>query len=282
MFKHTFYIICAGLLFCIFSLTLNAQQAPVEYGSEVLPRIERLENDLATLQRSVYNDATPKQSLEELGDFAKPLPQAANIGLKLQELEQQMFDLSGRVETVERDIFLIRQKLDAILHNEKSSHDSIEKKKDAASTANANRSSDAEKQSTIHNLNDDEAVNEAYNQYYALLLQAEYAQAEIGFKDFISKYPHHNLTSNAYYWLGEAYFVQKEYKKAAEQFLGGYKKFPKGNKAADNLLKLGITMKSLEKKQEACAVFDRLRREIPEIPGYIKRGLEKEENALQC
>ena len=50
------------------------------------------------------------------------------------------------------------------------------------------------------------------------------------------------LASNAYYWLGETFYVQKNFQKAAISFAKGYQKFPKGNKAIDQLFKLALTL----------------------------------------
>ena len=82
----------------------------------------------------------------------------------------------------------------------------------------------------------------------------------------IKEYPDNKLSSNAYYWLGETFYVRKNYQLAAYNFAAGYKKFPEGSKAADQLLKLGISLFSLEKLTEACATFKKLLEEFPKIP----------------
>ena len=70
-----------------------------------------------------------------------------------------------------------------------------------------------------------------------MLSTGEYEAAEVTFTKFLKDYPEDKLSSNAYYWLGETFYVRKNYQLAAIT-AAGYKKFPEGSKAADQLLKL--------------------------------------------
>ena len=54
------------------------------------------------------------------------------------------------------------------------------------------------------------------------------------------------------------YYVRAAYVQAAEVFLEGYRSDPKGTKAPDSLLKLGMSLSGLDKKREACAAFNKL------------------------
>ena len=47
----------------------------------------------------------------------------------------------------------------------------------------------------------------------------------------------------------------RQYQQAAETFLDAYQKAPQGPKAADNMLKLGMSLGRLDRKQEACATL---------------------------
>ena len=106
------------------------------------------------------------------------------------------------------------------------------------------------------------------------------AKAEKSFKAFIGEHPKDALTSNAYYWLGETYYVQKKFQLAAISFARGFQNFPKGNKAIDQLFKLALTFMNLGKNEDACAAFSKLEAEFPDAPkrisnrskDYIKRA----------
>lgn len=72
------------------------------------------------------------------------------------------------------------------------------------------------------------------------------------------------------------------FNKAALHYLQGYKKYPKGAKAADSLLKLFFSLANLNKKQEACSMLDKLDLEFPNRRiNSIKRAQEAR-NKLGC
>jgi tol-pal system protein YbgF len=90
-----------------------------------------------------------------------------------------------------------------------------------------------------------------YNQSFDALKAGSYSIAITGFKDFLKNYPQSPLAENAQYWLGEAYYVNRDYDSAAEAFRAVVKKWPDARKAPDALLKLGYTQ--YEQKQYAAA-----------------------------
>lgn len=123
---------------------------------------------------------------------------------------------------------------------------------------------------------------EVYQRAYSLLSKGEYAAAETAFKSFIKKFPKNPLSSNAYYWLGETFYVRQNYQLAAYNFANGYKNFPKGAKAPDQLLKLGISLYSLKKKAKACATFTKLSQEFAELPTRITKRAKNFSEKLEC
>lgn len=104
------------------------------------------------------------------------------------------------------------------------------------------------------------------------LLQLQYADAENGFKDFLAKYPDHNLAGSAEFKLGETYFAQQDYTSAAKAYLAGYKQFPKGRRAPDSLLKLGLSLGRLGQKDQACAALGSVGDEYPNAVDVKKRA----------
>jgi len=96
---------------------------------------------------------------------------------------------------------------------------------------------------------------EQYNYAFRLLNQNQYEEASKRFAEFTKKYPKDPLVGNAYYWRGETFYIQKDFSAAAENFQQGYESMQKGPKAPDNLLKLGMSLAALKKKDEACVVL---------------------------
>ncbi len=121
-----------------------------------------------------------------------------------------------------------------------------------------------------------------YESSRQMLMRGEFADAEKSFKTFLEENREHELTGNARYWLGETYYVQGNYAQAAATFLEGYQKDARGAKAPDSLLKLGMSLKRMDKKREACAAFGKLRADFPKLPAHLSKTLERERTAAQC
>lgn len=115
-----------------------------------------------------------------------------------------------------------------------------------------------------------------------LLFQSDFEGAERAFFEFLAAHPDHELAGNAQYWLGETHYVRGDFRTAAGIFAEGYQKYPKSDKSADNLLKLGLSLAAIDKKDSACATFDRLLREFPEAHSSVKSRAEAKSEALRC
>ena len=124
--------------------------------------------------------------------------------------------------------------------------------------------------------------SEIYKYAYDMLVQGNYAEAELSFKTFIGEHPKDTLASNAYYWLGETYYVQKKFQLASISFARGYKNFPKGNKALDQLFKLSLTFINLGKNEDACATFSKLELEFPNAPKRISNRAKEFKQRAKC
>ena len=59
---------------------------------------------------------------------------------------------------------------------------------------------------------------------------------------------------------------------AAQAFLQGYKQYPKSRRAADSLLKLGISLDRLGQRQQACAAYESVSSEYPKAVEARKRA----------
>ncbi len=123
---------------------------------------------------------------------------------------------------------------------------------------------------------------ERYDFAFGLLRQANYDQAETALRAFLRSHGDDPLASNARYWLGETHYVRHEYEKAAQVFMEGFQKDPKGSKAPDSLLKLGMSLLSLEKKREACAAFEKLKADFPQAPAAIQKTMSREWQRSAC
>ena len=121
-----------------------------------------------------------------------------------------------------------------------------------------------------------------YHDAFKLLQDGDYPGAERAFKNFVQRNPQHALAGNAQYWLGETYYARRDYQNAMVSFAEGYKVYKTSPKGPDNLLKLGITLAVLNKKQEACAVFARFNQDYPRATDLQKRRIDQERQKNAC
>lgn len=123
---------------------------------------------------------------------------------------------------------------------------------------------------------------EAYETAFSLLKDSNYDEAEKAFTSFVSRFPHHNLTPNAKYWLGETFYVRNDFERAARIFAEAYQKYPKGAKGPDNLLKLALSLAGLGKTQDACIALAQLKREYPAGANPVLVRADREMQRLNC
>lgn len=126
-----------------------------------------------------------------------------------------------------------------------------------------------------------------YEFAYGLLLQAQreqtdFTRPEQAFREFLKANPNHRLAGNANYWLGETYYARKDYQDAASTFAEGLKKYPKSEKAPDNLLKLGMSLALLNRKNDACGALAQLNRLYPSAAPQVKNTAQRERTRLGC
>jgi tol-pal system protein YbgF len=90
-----------------------------------------------------------------------------------------------------------------------------------------------------------------YNQAFDALKASSYSTAITGFKDFLANYGSSPLAENAQYWLGEAYYVTRDYDSANGAFHAVLDRWPDSRKAPDAMLKLGYTQYEQKKYADA-------------------------------
>ncbi|GHU03255.1 hypothetical protein FACS1894186_8570 [Alphaproteobacteria bacterium] len=125
-------------------------------------------------------------------------------------------------------------------------------------------------------------AKKAYQDAYDKLQAKKYAESETGFAAFLKAYPKHDLAAAAQYWLGESFYARGLWDKAAVAFGDGVKKYKSSSKAPDCLLKLGLSMGKLSKKNEACAAFTNLGAEFPKASADIKKKAKEEAAKAKC
>jgi len=114
------------------------------------------------------------------------------------------------------------------------------------------------------------------------LRRADYPGAEQALRAFVTQHPKDPLAGNAQYWLGETFYVRKNWKDAAIAFAEGYQKYPKSSKAPDDLLKLAMSLGNMGQKANACTALGRLDHDFPQMPANVRGPATAEKRHLGC
>jgi len=109
-----------------------------------------------------------------------------------------------------------------------------------------------------------EDEKESYDRAFQSLKDLKYADAAEQFLDFVGKYPNSDYADNAQYWLGESYYVTRNYDIALEAFQGLLATYPDSPKVADGLLKIGYTHYELKQWDQARAALVQVQEQYPD------------------
>ncbi len=123
---------------------------------------------------------------------------------------------------------------------------------------------------------------QAYNRAYDLVTQGRLDEARRSLRDFLARYPDHRLASNAYYWLGETYYANGDYDRAADVFARGYDLHQRSDKAPDLLLKYGMALANTGKRDQACDTFAALNAHFPNVSPVMKDHMRVQRANARC
>lgn len=98
----------------------------------------------------------------------------------------------------------------------------------------------------------------AYQAAFDLLAKGQYQQAVTGFRGFLGKYPGSQYAGNAQYWIGEAYYVTRDFDQALLEFNKIVTDYPDSPKLPDALLKVGYANYELQRWEEAKSALNKV------------------------
>jgi tol-pal system protein YbgF len=106
---------------------------------------------------------------------------------------------------------------------------------------------------------------ELYREGLDLVLKTQkYPEARAIFQQFLKKYPDHPLAVNATYWIGEAYYGEKQYENAILQFQDVIQKYSQHAKAASAMYKQAFAFHALGDVQNARLILEKLMETYPQ------------------
>lgn len=261
----------------------------------LLNRVDRLQRELTTLQRQFHRGGV------------KPLPSApAETGkavargtVRLGLIENELRRLTGRLEELDHGLRQLRtgrmEELDQELRQLRGRLDRLESEPQPAAESRTApgaaaprppgvpRPAPPDRKDETSTARVPPTPKEQYDTAVNLMLQKQdYAGAEKILRAFLERNPKHRLASRAHYYLGETHFVRKNYRDAARAYGKGFEQFPKGAKAAESLLKLGVSLARLDKRPEACTAYSALLTTFPKASKRLKAQVKQEQGRAEC
>ncbi len=297
------------------ALFVFSGEAMAQSSRELSNRLNRLENEMETLSRSIYRGETPPPSVgggESSGS-------AANAEVRFQQLEIQIRDLTGKVEEQSFQTRQLQEKLEKMSADLELRLGDMERGGAGAASGGSSFSNEPPQPNAgkpVYNRNTDDtdasgAIGSArentlgslsydsdtgsitgaadstgaagqYENAFSLLKNGSYDAAEQEFESFLRGNKDHPLAGNAKYWLGETYYVRGDFERAARVFAEGYQQYPDSPKTADNLLKLGLSLSSIGNTKDACIALKQLKKDYTNGVGPVLRRAEQEMTRLGC
>ena len=283
------------LFIVLFSfLTFNA------YSNENLltiqQQIERLQREVSDLSQTVFKDDSniDKQQDNNL------VSNLSSIDMRIYDLEKDVKNLNAILEDIFFQIEDVVSKINNIENNLEFFEDKfknitkIERLSDNLQSNNLDQTNEENTLGSIKissnetqpdqeaEINNDESNNEEQNldlspedqfqEAFDNIRKKNWQEAKNLLKVFIANNSDNQLSGSAYYWLGELYILEKEYREAALTFAEGFQNFPKSIKAPDMLFKLSQSLYLVNKIDEACKTVEKF------IIDYPKNKLIKKAN----
>ena len=128
----------------------------------------------------------------------------------------------------------------------------------------------------------DESPTKQYEFATSFLKVGDYPTAERAFREFVLINPDHELAGNAQYWYAETFRIRQLYTDAASAYLEGYQKYPKGEKAPINLLKLGVSMVQIGEKDQGCKMINGVEKQYPKANQSVIQKAKYESQKFEC
>lgn len=296
----------------LFTAALTSVGAVSSSAQDYNARIDRMERELETLNRAVYRGEQPTVQPAMVQNVAMNSNEAASLEIRLQQMELEIRNLTGTMEQQQHQIRMMQSKLDRFMSDTElrfqdtspaqpsmitgpktltgpQANTTLSQPQNtqvlgtlpAQPTVGQPQALPTSAQASTNNVSSASPAG-VYEYAFGLIREGQYETAQKEFTQFLADFPNHKLSSNANYWLGETYYVKGNYERAAQIFAKGYQESPKGSKAADNLLKLSLSLEGMGKRQDACITLKQLEKEFADTSSPILVRARQELSGLGC
>ena len=309
-------VISKLLIFTIIFSTITYSSAQEEETNEI---IEKLKKDIKTLEKAVYSQSNESNFSTSKTLTSNDEDVLTRHLLKLSEIEQQFQELTNKFEEINFKIDRLSTRLSKVQADNQLRFQELEigaetnkvtskKKKETLPGSSEPQDlgaisyKDTETKELVQKTQSVETTGtivtetfvseekilpkgspkEQYNFATSLLKQGDYSTAERALREFVIENPENKMAGNAQYWYAETFRIRQLYTDAASAYLEGYQKYPKSEKAAINLLKLGVSLVQIGEKDQGCLMIVGVKKEYPKAKQSVLQKAQYEEKKFDC
>jgi TolA-binding protein len=256
-------------------------------------RVDRLEQQLRAVQRRVFPNGNVQP---EVGEPAAAGPAAATGGdamtsltQRVDALETQLRALTGQIEEngyrtrqLEEQVARLRTDLTARLDRVDPPAPApvpvtVEPRPEPRAEPPAEAPAEPAPAASVP-----ASAEAAYNAGYRLWDGRRYAEAQAALEAAATRYPTGRWISWIRNLQGRAYLDDGKPATAARILLANYTDNPRGDRAADSLYYLGEALTRLNRRTEACRVYDELARVYPTMRDQLRALLPEARRTARC
>ena len=228
--------------------------------------LEEMKRHLAKLEQGSNNGGgQARRQLETLGVQVAELQSGLNtLRVDFQSINGRLDDLGRANEQVTADMTLVKDDLSLQVSALTERLTTLEEKTSKALSAPEVPPAAVKPESKL-------SPEEVYQQALEKILNgSDFAAGRTELEAFIKANPQHELTVNAQYWIGEAFYGEKKYESAILQFQEVIQKYSDHPKAAAALLKQGMAFAALGDTGNAETTWKQLIKTFPMAPEATK------------
>jgi tol-pal system protein YbgF len=252
-------------------------------------RVEDLESQLKSITRYLSKNEDAPRNYQPADGGGDAVNRLANMEVRLGGLESQIRSLTGQIEETQHQIRQLNDRMDRLAETSAPAAQAQPFAGGAGATADGDPFGGQADGQDAATTEPGEAEplptgepTALYNAALAKLRQDDFRGATQGFNEFILQFPDNELTPNAQYWLGEAFYAQQNYAEAARAFLTAYTQYPESSKASGALLKLGISLGEMDQKDDACAALREFGQKYPNASAIELNRAKVARQDLNC
>ncbi len=106
-------------------------------------------------------------------------------------------------------------------------------------------------------------MGDLYRDAYETFHKGNLEGARGKFEAFLKQYPNTDLSDNAQFWIGETYYLRKDYEKAIIEYEKAIVKYPEGDKIPAAIFKQALSFLELNDKTNATSLLKRVIEKYP-------------------